>query len=190
MDGNQRVAQIYETAARLFSQHGYHGTSIRQVARELDLQGGSLYAHINAKEDVLWGIINHAADQFLCAVRPIVASDLPPVDKLRAAIRAHVYVVTDNLDAATVYHNDWKYLNPDRQAQVRERRNEYETLFRSIVAEGTAAGQFRPVDDKFASLLALSAVNWLYQWYRPDGPLTPDEVADQFSDLIVRGLLN
>lgn len=188
MESSARVTQIYQTAARLFRQHGYHGTTIRQVARELDLQGGSLYAHIDSKEDVLWGIVNQAADEFLATLTPIAHSDLSPTDKLRAALRAHIQVVANNLDTATVYFHDWQFLSPDRRACLRERRDEYEGLFRAMVAEGVAAGCLRPVDEKFAALLILSAGNWLYHWYRPDGGLTPEAVADVFTDLILSGI--
>ncbi len=190
MENSQRVKQIHGVAAALFSRDGYHGTTMRQIARELDLQGGSLYAHIAAKEDLLWGIVSEAAAQFLAALRPIAASDLGAADKLRAALRAHVGVVAANLDAATVYFHDWKYLGAERRAVVVAQRDEYEGLFRAIIAEGVANRVFRPdVDAAFAALLVLSVGNWLYQWYRPQGLLAPDDVADRFTDLALGGLL-
>ena len=90
-----RKEQIYSTARSLFSERGYHATTVRDIARELNMQGGSLYAHIESKEDVLWEIVNRAAEQFLGAVEPIVASDKSPADKLRDMVRAHVQVVAD-----------------------------------------------------------------------------------------------
>src|SRR5438105_1172868 len=103
MDSGRRIEQLSAVAARLFRQRGYHGTSIREIARAIDLQGGSLYAHIAGKEDLLWTICERAAAQFQAAVRPIAGSDLDPAAKLRRALRAHVGVVAGDLDAATVY---------------------------------------------------------------------------------------
>ncbi|MFN8483065.1 MAG: TetR/AcrR family transcriptional regulator [Anaerolineae bacterium] len=188
MSETQRVEQIYAAAAHLFSRYGYHGTTVRQMARELDLQGGSLYAHIHAKEDVLWGIVDHAADKFLAALAPIAASDRAPAEKLRAALQAHIAVVTDDLDAATVYFQDWKFLNEERRDAIRVKRDTYEGFFRRIIAEGVAAGAFRPVDEKFAALLVLSVGNWLYQWYRPQGPLPPAAIADEFVSMLLAGV--
>ncbi|MFN8497547.1 MAG: TetR/AcrR family transcriptional regulator [Anaerolineae bacterium] len=188
MSETQRVEQIYAAAAHLFSRYGYHGTTVRQMARELDLQGGSLYAHISAKEDVLWGIVDHAADKFLAALAPIAASDRAPADKLRAALQAHIGVVTDDLDAATVYFQDWKFLAEERRDAIRAKRDTYESYFRRIIAEGVASGAFRRVDEKFAALLVLSVGNWLYQWYRPEGPLPPAAVADEFVSMILAGV--
>lgn len=183
-----RKSQIIHTAARLFRRHGYHNTSVRDIARELDLQGGSLYSHIDGKEEVLWDILDRAADEFLHAIRPIAASDLPPADKLRKAIHAHVRVITDDLAAATVYFHEWRFLSEPRRSVFLSRRNEYEDIMGGIVEAGIAAGDFQDVDPKFATLLILSAVNWIYQWYRPDGALSPDEIADRFIRLIFSGL--
>lgn len=189
MTHSPRKDQIIKTAARLFSRQGYHATSVRDLARELDLKGASLYSHISGKEDVLWHILEEAAQQFLGAIEPIAISDMPPLEKLRAAVRAHVRVVTGNLDAATVYFHEWKALQGERREQFLAYRRAYERYWRQIVEEGLAAGVLNPkADPKFATLLLLSAVNWLYQWYRPDGPLSPDEIAERFTTLLLEGL--
>lgn len=183
-----RKEQIYSTARSLFSERGYHATTVRDIARELNMQGGSLYAHIESKEDVLWEIVNRAADQFLGAVEPIVASDRNPADKLREMVRAHVAVVADNLADATVFLHEWKFLSNERREAVAERRDRYEHLYRQVLEEGIQSGAFAECDPKMAALLVLSAVNWLPQWYKPSGPLSPVDVADRFSELILSGL--
>ena len=183
-----RKEQIYSTARSLFSERGYHATTVRDIARELNMQGGSLYAHIESKEDVLWEIVNRAAEQFLGAVEPIVASDRSPADKLREMVRAHVQVVADNLADATVFLHEWKFLGEERRNAIAARRDRYEGLYRHVVEEGIHSGEFAPADPKMAALLVLSAVNWMPQWYKPSGPLSPTEVADGFSELILNGL--
>ncbi len=183
-----RKAQIYSTASTLFSERGYPATTVRDIARELKMQAGSLYAHIESKEDVLWEIVDRAAEQFLSAVEPIVASERPPAEKLREMVRAHVGVVADNLPDATIFLHEWKFLGEERRTSVAERRNRYENLYRQVVEEGIRSGDFAPADPKMAALLVLSAVNWLPQWYNPVGPLSPTDIADRFSELILRGL--
>ena len=183
-----RKEQIYSTARALFSERGYHATTVRDIARELNMQGGSLYAHIDSKEDVLWELVNRAADQFLGVVEPIVSSAANPAVKLRAMVRAHVRVVADNLDDATVFLHEWKFLGEERLAAVAGRRDRYERLYRQVVDEGIKSGDFAPSDPKMAAVLVLSVVNWIPQWYKPSGRLSPDDVADSFSDLILRGL--
>jgi len=189
MSPTGRVEEIWDTAERLFSQYGYHATTMRRIASELGLEGGSLYAHITSKEEVLRAVVGRAGDQFLKTLEPIAASDAPPEEKLRAAIRAHIRMVADDLDAATVYFHEWKFLNPRHRGAVLQRRDAYEQLFRKIIVEGIEAGVFRSKAPKFAAILILSACNWLYNWYDPAGPLSPEEIADLFADMILKGLL-
>ena len=183
-----RKEQIYSTARSLFSERGYHATTVRDIARELNLQGGSLYAHIESKEDVLWELVNRAAEQFLGAVEPIVESDAPPSEKLRQMVRAHVGVVADNLGHAAVFLHEWKFLGDGRRQAMAERRDRYERLYRRVIEEGMACGDFASTDSRMAATLVLSAVNWMPQWYKTSGPLSAVDVADRFSTLILQGL--
>jgi AcrR family transcriptional regulator len=183
-----RKEQIYSTARSLFRERGYPATTVRDIAREMNMQAGSLYAHIESKEDVLWEIVNRAADQFLAGAEPIATSGLRPTEKLRELVRAHVGMVATNLAEATIFLHEWKFLGEERRRNIAERRNRYESLYRHVVEEGIASGEFAPTDPKMATLLVLSAVNWMPQWYNPSGPLSPAEVADSFSELVLRGL--
>src|SRR5438309_8850916 len=101
-----RKEQIYSTARSLFSERGYHATTLRDIARELNMQGGSLYAHIESKEDMLWALVERAAEQFQAQVAPLAALPLPAADRLRRMLAAHVDVVTRNLDSATVFFHE------------------------------------------------------------------------------------
>ncbi|GAP63037.1 hypothetical protein ARMA_1460 [Ardenticatena maritima] len=189
MPYGERKTQIIETAAQLFSERGYHATSVRDIAAALDLQGGSLYAHIQSKEEVLWLIVERAAEQFFEAVRPLAESDLPPDEKLRRAVHAHIRVITDDLAAATVYFHEWRFLEEEHRNTFLEQRREYEHLWREMVREGMEKGVLRNDEDpKYMAILILSAMNWLYHWYRPDGPLSPDEIAERFWRMLLEGL--
>jgi AcrR family transcriptional regulator len=183
-----RRAEIAEAAAQLFRVRGYHATTVRQLAQALDLQGGSLYAHIASKEDVLAAIVDRAADRFQTAIAAVEGSQAPAAARLRAAIHAHIGVVADDLAAATVYFQDWRHLSAPQMERIRERRDAYEAVWREIVASGVASGQFRSVDPALAAVLCLSGCNWLYQWFRTDGALDPAAVADAFADMLLDGL--
>lgn len=182
--------QIYSTARSLFSERGYPATTVRDIAREMNMQAGSLYAHIESKEDVLWEIVNRAADHFLAAAEPIAASELRAVNKLREMVRAHVGVLAEDLGNATVFLHEWRFLSPQRREDIAARRDRYENLYRQVIDEGIHSGEFASADPKMAALLVLSAVNWMPQWYNPAGPLSQREVADAFVELILKGLGN
>jgi AcrR family transcriptional regulator len=178
-----RRDQILEEAARLFGRRGYHATSMRDIGEATGMLAGSLYAHISSKEDLLHEIVLRAANRFLAELEAITAEDLTPEDRLRRAMRAHVAVVASNVDAAWVFHHEWKSLTGERLAEIRRLRRRYERMWDDVVGGLPGA-----TDHRFARLLVLSAANWTYTWYRPAGPLSPEEVADRFTDLLLAGL--
>lgn len=183
-----RKEQIYRAAARLFSEVGYRATSMRDIAAALDIKAGSLYSHIRSKEDVLWEIVSRAADEFDAALAGVRGGELPPPEKLRAALAAYTAVVARNLEFATVLFQDWRHLPPEKRAAVAARRDAVERVFREIVAEGVAGGAFTPdLNVKLTAVLALSGANWLPNWFRPEGRLSAPEVAEAFAELLLRG---
>jgi AcrR family transcriptional regulator len=183
-----RRQQIENVASALFRERGYAATTVRDIARALDLQGGSLYAHMASKEDVLWSIVERAADRFDAAVAPIAVGGLPASDRLRRMIRSHVTVITDDLGNASSFLHEWRFLSSERREAVAARRDRYERLFRRVIADGAAAGDFSPLDERLAATWILSALNGIATWYRPDGALSAETIADRYSDLILNGL--
>ncbi len=184
----QRRDDLLSAAEKLFSDRGYEATSVRDIAEALAIQPGSLYAHIETKEELLWEILTTAADRFFAVLEPVVKSDLVTLEKLRRAIAAHVGVITRSADAAAVYMTEWRHLTEPRRRQFAQRRDDYEHIFRALVRDAIHEGTFGDVDEKFAALLILSSMNWIYQWYRPEGAMTPDEIARKITGLLFNGL--
>jgi AcrR family transcriptional regulator len=178
-----RKEQILEAAATLFSERGYHATSMRDIGVAAGMLHGSLYSHIRTKEDLLHEIVLRAAEKFLAGVEEAAATGDSPEDALRAAMRAHIRVVAEDVDAARVFHHEWRALSGERLQEVLALRDRYEDLWDAIV--GDPPGR---LPRKLTRLLVLSAANWVYTWYDPEGPLDPEQVADGFTDLLLRGL--
>lgn len=184
----QRRDEVVAAAERLFSERGYEATSVRDIADALAIKPGSLYAHIETKEDLLWEILQGAADKFFAEVKPILASDLVVLEKFKRVVAAHVKVITDSARSAAIYQNEWRHLSEPRRSEFAARRDEYERQFRQLIADGIRQGELGDVDEKFATLLILSSMNWIYQWYRPDGPMTPEEIARKLTEMLLNGL--
>ncbi|HWG84227.1 MAG TPA: TetR/AcrR family transcriptional regulator [Deinococcales bacterium] len=185
-----RREQIYRAAGRLFSEVGYHATSMRDLAKALGVQGGSLYAHITSKEELLWEIVNRAADEFDAALAPVLELQGTPPERITAALEAHLEVVSRNLDWATVFFHEWKHLSAERLELVASRRDSVERVYRALLEEGVRQGHFRAdLDVKVAAVLLLSSANWAYHWFDPRGRLTAREVARSFANMILRGFL-
>ena len=184
-----RRAELVRAAARLFSERGYHGTSMQHLADALGLQRGSLYAHIGSKEDLLLDVVEEGAERFLERGAEAANEDAPAAQRLRDFLAGHIATVVEHLDAATVFLNEWRYLSPDLRGLVQEKRDAYEAMIRRIIEEGIATGEFRTdADTRIASLAVLSVGNWIYAWYRPEGELGPQEIGEMFADLMVKGL--
>ena len=190
-----RRRAIEDVASDLFREHGYAGTSIRDIARALSVQGASLYAHVSSKEDVLWAIVDRAATRFERAADAAEAdaeAQRPgdPAEALAALVRAHVGVLTADVDAAGVFVHEWRSLDPAHREAILSRRDAYEVRFRRRVEDGIAVGAFGMTDPAIATSTLLSAVNGVAGWYDPNGRLPAARIADHLVDLSVRMLSN
>ncbi|MDQ4076860.1 MAG: TetR/AcrR family transcriptional regulator [Chloroflexota bacterium] len=183
-----RRDELLEKAAHLFRAKGYHATSMKDIAAELEILPGSLYHHIDSKESLLVEIMQRGIEVLLEYVRPVVASDAPPIAKLRDLVRFHIIAIAEHPDVLTVFLHEMKSLPEARRQEQLQLRDEYERLLMSVIEEGIACGDFRPLHPRMATFAILGMVNWLYAWYRPTGSLSPDEIADEFLTLIVQGL--
>jgi TetR/AcrR family transcriptional regulator, cholesterol catabolism regulator len=181
-----RRSQLTREAARLFAERGYHGTSIGDLAKALGVQKGSLYAHIESKQDLLYEAMREGAEAFHAALDAI-PDDLRVTERIRLALRAHLRVVKEQLDVATVFVREWRYLEGERAAEFLAERRRYEERFRALFREGREVGELRTdLDDQAAVLLVLSAANWAYTWLPPDAET--DELADRFFAILVDGV--
>ena len=150
------------------------------------MQKGSLYSHIEAKADLLWEVAREGAEAFHQAL-DAVPEEGPIVERIRAALRGHLRVVAEQLDIATVFTREWRYLEGERREAFVAERRRYEERFRALFREGREVGELRTdLDDVTAARLALSAVNWAYTWLRPGAPT--DDVADRFTALLLDGM--
>jgi AcrR family transcriptional regulator len=190
-----RRRAIEDVASDLFREHGYAGTSIRDIARALSVQGASLYAHVSSKEEVLWAIVDRAATRFETAAD---AAEMDaemrrpgdPAEALAALVRAHVGVLTADVDAAGVFVHEWRSLEPAHREAILARRDAYQARFRRRVEDGIAVGAFGMTDPAVATSTLLSAVNGVAGWYDPNGRLPAGRIADHLVDLTLRMLSN
>lgn len=180
---------IVAAAGRMFADKGYHGTSMRDLGREIGLLGSSLYSHIDSKEDLLAEVVDEGARLFLDASERALASGGGAVAQLRALIAGHVDVVLDHLDVVRTYLNEARMLDDSHRARVVSARDAYESRFRRVIQDGIAEGAFQEdLDAKMASIFILSVLNAIERWYRPDGPMDRDELIEVINKLASVGI--
>lgn len=184
---SERRDEILEAAGQLFSQRGFHATSMRDLAQAVNLQGGSLYAHIDSKEELLLELVNRAAARFIAAAEAVPATLSSP-ERLERLVRGHLEVIAEELGSATVFFHEWKFLSPELQARVKALRDTYEAYWLEAIGEGVRRGELKVDDVRVATLFVLSALNWTYQWYQPGGKLSLGALSEQYSQLILSAL--
>jgi AcrR family transcriptional regulator len=182
-------ADVVAAAGRLFAEKGYHGTSMRDLGRELGLLGSSLYAHVESKQDLLVEVVEEGARLFEESAQTALAEDGTSSDRLRSLIAGHVGVMLDNPDVVRTFLNEARMLDEEHRARVIAARDSYEKAFREAIAEGVAGGEFRKdVDPKITSIFILSILNAVERWYRPSGPLDRQGLVDGVVSMTLSGI--
>jgi TetR/AcrR family transcriptional regulator, cholesterol catabolism regulator len=181
-----RREELTREAARLFAERGFHGTSMDALAQALGVQKGSLYSLTGSKQQLLFETMRGGADAFHAALAA-VPEDAPAVERVRLALRGHLRVVAEQLDMATVFTREWRYLEGDYRDEIVVERRRYEERWRALLREGVESGDLRTdLDVGATALLVLSAANWAYTWLEPGRDT--DALADRFTAILVDGM--
>jgi AcrR family transcriptional regulator len=183
-------ADVIAAAGRLFAARGYHGTSMRDLGRELGLHGSSLYSHVTSKEDLLVAVVKRGAERFERSAEEALGSSDAPAERLRALIAGHVDVVLDHTDEAKTFLDEARSLDDPARRQIRDARNVYESRFRTVIADGIERGEFAVgTDPKIATIFILSVLNAVERWYDPAGPLGRDDLKGEISAFVEKSLV-
>jgi AcrR family transcriptional regulator len=181
-----RRDELTRQAARLFAERGYHGTSMGDLAEALGVQKGSLYSLTGSKQQLLFDTMRRGADAFHAEL-DAVPDDAPAVERVRTALRGHLRVVAEQIDVATVFTREWRYLEGEQRDEIVAERRQYEERWRRLFQEGLEKGELRTdLDVGAAVLLVLSAANWAYTWLTPGR--NTDQLADRFTAILVDGI--
>jgi TetR/AcrR family transcriptional regulator, cholesterol catabolism regulator len=181
-----RRDELATTAARLFAERGFHGTSMGDLAEAMGVQKASLYSLTASKQDLLYRAMRDGATAFHAGLDG-VRDDLPAIERIRLALRAHLRVVAEQLDVATVFTREWRYLDGPKRDEILAERRRYEERVRGLFRDGVESGELRSdLDVAAAALLVLSAANWAYTWLSSDRDT--DALADRFTALLVDGV--
>ena len=182
---------IIAAAARVFQTKGYHAASVQDIAEEVGILKGSLYHHVDSKEELLYLIVKEPITQLFATIGDIVAMPLPASERLRRAITAHLDAFDRHYPHLFVYLRETEDLKRMARAPAALSPKEYERFWQQILREGVKAGEFRAdLDVQVASYGLLGMLNWLYKWYDPRGRLDIREVADQLATLALAGLVD
>lgn len=191
--------EILAAAATLLASHGYHGLSMRDLARETGMSLANLYNYFASKEDLVFELQTRAFETLVTTAEQALAHVRRPEDRLFAFILNHVRYVAAHGDVMRVLVEEAGELPPDRRQAIRSLKERYFALGRDIVRAVADAGCGVPgavplgSDDdgeiERSTYNIFGMLNWVYAWHRPERHGTPSEIARSILRLSLCGLV-
>lgn len=181
--------RLLETATRLFAERGYERTSVQEIVDAAGVTKGALYHYFGSKDDLLHEVYARVLRLQQERLDSFAEEDAPVERRLRAAAADVVVTSIENLDDTKIFFRSMHQLGPEKQKQVRAERRRYHERFRALIEEGQREGVFSTaVPAELVVDYHFGSVHHLSTWYRRDGRLTPQEVADHLAELLLRAL--
>ena len=180
---------ILEAAAQVFRQKGFHGASMNDIADAVKLRKASLYHHVASKQEILLDLLDRALELLNERISAITTQSLTADEKLRQMIHAYLSILAENMDLASVLLFEHRALDRRQHARHIPNRDKFESLWKDVISEGVQQKRFACDDPALATRALFGSLNWSITWYRPNGDLTVDQIADQYTDLFLHGLL-
>ena len=188
LDAVSRRTEILRTAAEIFCLKGFHGTSMSEIAKAVGLTKAGLYYYVEGKEELLFSIVTFGMDRLEGWIE--AAKELPePAQQLRHVLESHAAAITEDGSAITLLVNEVEALSAGHRAWIESRQRGYFDFVRATLFELQERGQLTDVDPTVAAFGVLGAVLWVARWYRANGRLSGEEVADQIASLALPGVL-
>jgi len=189
-DAQQRYQAILESAARVICARGYDGASMQEIAEACGMTKAGLYHHIETKEKLLFAIMNYGMDLFEKQVISQVIDIADPLERLKACMVKNIKLVTSGSSKeVTIILHEHNTLTGHARKEINARKKKYVRFLEAAITEGIKRGQIRRVNPTLAAFSFLGTVLWTYKWFRHDGELSEDQVANGMVDLFFRGLM-
>lgn len=183
-----RKEQVHNTALELFKEKGYAATGMREIAEKMDMKAASLYSHIKSKEEILQNVCFEVAHHFFNGLEGIEKNNFTGKMRINAAIHSHIKVIANNKDKVVVFLNEWKHLGDPYLSDFIKLRSDYENKFKEYIQYGMSKGEFDIDDLDFTTFTILSSLNWTSNWFKRDGKMTENEIADKLATILIKGI--
>lgn len=179
---DERLAALLRVAATVFAQKGYHATTMRDLSRESGMSLAGMYHYVSGKEELLYLIQRRCFGAVLEGATRVVAEQSDPVERVRVFIHHHLTFFAANMNEMKVLSHEADSLSGDRADGILALKRRYATLLQGLITD--AEGHHPHV----AAYALFGMMNWIYTWYRPDGPVAPGELADVMGQLFLDGI--
>ena len=184
-----RRIEICRTAAQIFRDRGYDATSVSDIARALGITKAGLYHYFESKEALLFEITSYGLDRVRDEVILPARAVRDPEARLRQMVTRHARIATQGRGAIAQIVDEVRALPPPARKRVEERMRAYVDLVRDTLVELRSAGRLRDVDPTVATFSVIGTILWLPRWFRQNGRLSQEQVANQIADVVLGGVL-
>lgn len=186
---NSKREAVLRMAAQVFNEKGYQASTLDEVAERLNVTKPTLYYYVKSKDEILFECVRIGLTMLQDAITEVGASGGTAMDKLVAAMHKYAEIVTLDFGMCVIRVGE-DPLPPEAQRKLRSIKAALDHEFRELIRQGIAEGSIRPCDPKIAAFTIGGALSWIGRWYRPDGPLLPEDIAQQCIALLTQGLCN
>jgi AcrR family transcriptional regulator len=181
---------IYDAMVELIYSNGYNGAPLRTLAENVGIRMASLYYHYPRKQDLLVEIMSRTLRDLINSVsEELRDSSFNEVDLLRKAIFAHVTFHAERRKEAFVTDSEMRSLKPENHSKISALRDEYESRFATVLQRGRARHVFSDLDERLALNALMAMGSQVAIWYRPEGRLSVEQVAEGYTQLFLTGTL-
>ena len=184
--GLKREAVIH-AAARAFNARGYHNTSLDDVAAALNVTKPTVYYYVANKEQLLFECFRAGLEPIQAAIRAAEASSSGGLARLNEVIRGYARAIASDYGWCMVRAED-QDLGPETGRHIRALKSGIDQGIRRLIRAGIEDGSIEPCDPKIMAFALAGAINWIAHWYRENQPMTADQLAEAFVDVLGRGL--
>ncbi len=186
---DERLAEIYRTAAQIILRKGYDATSVNDIANALGITKAGLYHYVRGKKELLYDIMNFGLDELDQEVLVPAQSIADPEERLRFVISSQARLVTLGQGAITILVEEMPALTAPQNRKITKRKRAFFDMVRTSLDEIKAAGKLRDVNTTAAAFSILGMIHWLTRWFREDGSLTKEQAADEIAKIALYGIL-
>jgi AcrR family transcriptional regulator len=186
---DRRLAKLLHHAAHIFCEKGYEGASMRDLSRAAGMSLAGLYHYFDSKEDLLYLIQKHTFETIIERLQERLKDTKGAEQRVRIFIENHVEYFLANKEAMKVLTHEDDTLKNGRGAEVRAIKREYYRICLELL-EDLRHEKGLQFSGRLAVLGLFGMINWIYTWHNPRVDLNAGELADEMSDLFLRGVLN
>lgn len=190
MSQNQENKEkLIEVASNLFATHGFRGTSIRDIARAMNMSISNIYHYFGNKEGLLLEILKHASALLTEQLHRVEKKDIDPLERFRLMIHSHLRFSKEHLDESKIFFLDKDHLTPEGRETNSKIQREIFQIYTNQLRILANTGYIRSQNITIMAFNIIAMINWHLRWYRPSGKLTLDETIYEIIHFILHGIL-